>query len=142
MLPITNNQNLLFSQASLQDFVDCRRRYQLRYLERLAWPAIESEPVLENERLMQQGAEYHRLLQQYLIGINPERLAGMLHTPDLQRWWSHFESAVASGKLEHLNDPAFRRYPEVSLSAPLRLRPAECQMRPGSRISRRQSRYL
>ena len=39
-----------FSQSSLQDYVDCRRRFQLRYLQNLAWPALQSEPALENER--------------------------------------------------------------------------------------------
>ena len=33
------------SQSSLQDYVDCARRFQLRYLDRLSYPAIESEPA-------------------------------------------------------------------------------------------------
>jgi hypothetical protein len=45
-----------FSQSNLQDFVDCQRRFQLRYLLRLAWPAVESEPIMENERHMQRGS--------------------------------------------------------------------------------------
>ena len=32
-----------FSQRSLQDYVDCRRRFQLRYLQHLAWPAVEAK---------------------------------------------------------------------------------------------------
>jgi hypothetical protein len=39
-----------FSQGSLQDYVDCRRRFQLRYLDQLAWPAVEAEPLLEHEQ--------------------------------------------------------------------------------------------
>jgi hypothetical protein len=121
MYPLANSGllNLSFSQASLQDFVDCRRRFQLRHILRLAWPAIESEPVLENERLMQQGSQYHRLVQQYLIGIDPDRLSAMIHEPALNHWWDQFIRTIESGNLSHLTDPAYRRYPEVSLSAPL-----------------------
>ena len=91
MAPIDNFQ---FSQASLQDFVDCRRRFQLRYLQRLPWPAVESEPVLENERTMRQGAEFHHMIQQHLIGIPAERLSARLEGGDpqaeeLRRWWGH-----------------------------------------------------
>ena len=38
-----------FSQNSLQDYVDCPRRFQLRYLLRQPWPAVESEPLSEYE---------------------------------------------------------------------------------------------
>jgi hypothetical protein len=121
MSPPPDNQRLSlpFSQGSLQDFVDCRRRFQLRYIWRLAWPAVESEPALENELTMQQGALYHRMIQQYLVGIAPDRLKALIHEPDLQRWWDHFEGSVESGNLAFLKDPIYRRYPEVALSAPL-----------------------
>ncbi|MCP4541151.1 MAG: PD-(D/E)XK nuclease family protein, partial [Chloroflexi bacterium] len=58
-----------FSQASLQDYVDCPRRFQLRYVLRVAWPAPEAEPVLENERYLQQGAAFHRLVHQHALGL-------------------------------------------------------------------------
>lgn len=105
-----------FSQASLQDFVDCRRRFQLRYLRQLAWPAVEAEPVQEHERFVQQGERFHRLAQQYLIGIPPARLEAMVDNPDLQGWWQNFlqfTSALLEAQPESL------RYPEVSLVAEL-----------------------
>ena len=43
-------QNFQFSQASLSDYMDCARRFQLRYLLEQDWPAVESEPLLERER--------------------------------------------------------------------------------------------
>jgi CRISPR/Cas system-associated exonuclease Cas4 (RecB family) len=111
--------NFQFSQASLQDFVDCRRRFQLRYLERRPWPAVESEPMLESERTMRQGAEFHHMIQQHLLGIPAERLSARLEegdaqVEDLRRWWSHYLA-------EHPGDaeaPA-RRYVEVGLAASL-----------------------
>jgi hypothetical protein len=100
-----------FSQASLQDYVDCPRRFQLRYLLRLAWPALEAEPALESERHLQQGAAFHRLVHQHVLGIAPERLSNAVTDADLRRWWHNY--------LEHgPGDLPASRYPEVVLSAP------------------------
>ena len=62
-------EDFQFSQRSLQDYTDCQRRFQLRYLEQLAWPAVESEPLSDHERQMQAGAAFHRLVQRFLVGI-------------------------------------------------------------------------
>ncbi len=103
--------NFQFSQASLQDYVDCPRRFQLRYFLRLAWPALEAEPALENERYLQQGAAFHRLVHQHLLGIPPERLSSTVTGKDLSRWWHNYlESGPA--------DLPPSRYPEILLSAP------------------------
>ncbi len=104
-----------FSQASLQDYADCPRRFQLRYLDKLAYPAVEAEPALENERRMVEGQAFHRLAQQYLLGISPARLTPLARSPDLARWWEHFTASPDVARLKAL--PA--RYPEFSLSAPL-----------------------
>jgi CRISPR/Cas system-associated exonuclease Cas4 (RecB family) len=108
-----------FSQSSLQDFVDCRRRFQLRYLQRLPWPAVESEPVLENERTMRQGAEFHHMIQQHLLGIPAGRLSVRLEdgdeqVEDLRRWWGHY---LAKRPAEA--EAQARRYVEVGLAASL-----------------------
>jgi len=101
-----------FSQGSLQDYVDCPRRFQLRYLLRLAWPAVKAEPALENERHLQQGAAFHRLIHQHLLGIAPERLSSTVTDADLRRWWRNY--------LEHgARDLPATRHPEVVLSAPM-----------------------
>ena len=104
-----------FSQGSLQDYVDCPRRFQLRYIQRLAWPAVEAEPALENERHLQQGAAFHRLVHQHVLGLSPERLSSTMTAnfdEDLSRWWHNYlESAPA--------DLAASLYPEVVLSAPV-----------------------
>lgn len=106
----------LFSQASLQDYSDCPRRFQLRYLDRLAWPAVESEPALENERHLREGEQFHRLAQQALIGLPPDRLRAQAAGENLERWWAAFESFL--GRLA-ASDPAWKLYPEITLSAPL-----------------------
>lgn len=101
-----------FSQASLQDYVDCPRRFQLRYLLQVAWPASEAEPALENERHLQQGAAFHRLVHQHVLGIAPELLSSTVTGADLRRWWHNSLERGPEGL------PA-ARYPEVLLSAPL-----------------------
>ena len=119
----------IFSQSSLQDFVDCRRRFQLRYVYRLAWPALETEPALEAERYLQQGARFHRMVQQHLLGVPAGRLSRMIADEGLGRWWHNYLSFVqtlrqqtetpAEGAAEHPLFGAARGYPEISLSAAL-----------------------
>lgn len=104
--------NFQFSQGSLQDYVDCPRRFQLRYVERLAWPAIEAEPALENEHHLQQGAAFHRLIHQHVLGISPERLSSTVIDEDLRRWWHNYLEGRPS-------DLPPSRYPEVLLSTPV-----------------------
>jgi hypothetical protein len=101
-----------FTQGNLQDFVECARRFQLRYIERRAWPAIEAEPALESERLMHQGLAFHRMVQQHVLGIDPERLSRMATDDDLDRWWCNYLAEPPA----HL-PPV--RYPELVISAPL-----------------------
>ena len=108
-----------FSQASLQDFVDCRRRFLLRHIQRLSWPALETEPVLEQEHFLQQGAAFHRLAQQFLLGIPASRLESMIHDPDLRGWWDHFMQ-VASTLKDSADAAGWQLFPEISLSIPMR----------------------
>jgi len=98
----------------LQDYADCPRRFQLRYIEQLAWPAVETEPALENERRQQEGLLFHRLAQQHLIGLPAEKLARLANTPDLNRWWDNYLASDLRG-LKDLGG----LYPELTLSAPL-----------------------
>jgi CRISPR/Cas system-associated exonuclease Cas4 (RecB family) len=107
-----------FSQSSLQDFVDCPRRFQLRYLWRLAWPALETQPALEYERFLKQGETFHRMVQQYLVGLPAERLKRLIGDQDLARWWDSFLQFVSSEAWRPVFS-AGRKYPEISLSAPL-----------------------
>ena len=100
----------VFSQSSLQDFVDCPRRFELRYLLQVAWPAVPGEPALENERFMERGAFFHRLAHQRWLGVPAGRLQALAQDQELSRWWDNFTSFPA---------PAGRLLPEASLSTPL-----------------------
>jgi hypothetical protein len=109
-----------FSQSSLQDYVDCRRRFQLRYLQNLAWPAVESEPALENERFMLRGSLFHHLTQQYFLGVPAQRLQATIADPDLATWWDNFITFVRHEKLDlRLAAQPPGLFAEKSFSAPL-----------------------
>jgi len=101
-----------FSQSSLQDYFDCPRRFQLRYIEHLAWPAVETEPVLDNERRQQEGKLFHRMLQQHLVGLPVEKLTRLANSPDLSRWWENY-----LGYKFELGDCT--KYTELTLTAPI-----------------------
>ncbi|MCB0169384.1 MAG: PD-(D/E)XK nuclease family protein [Anaerolineae bacterium] len=109
-------QSFPFSQSSLHDFETCPRRFKLRYLDRLRWPAVEAEPIVEAERLARLGQDFHRLVQQHLIGLEVETLTAYLTSAEdeLRTWWqrylAHRPEALATATL----------HPELTLSAPLR----------------------
>ena len=84
----------------------------MRYIERLAWPAVETEPVVENERRQLEGQIFHRLVQQHLLGIPADRLERLAYPPDLDRWWKNYMSFEFG-----LRD--YTKHTELSLSAPL-----------------------
>lgn len=104
--------SFIFNQSSLQDYSDCPRRFQLRYIEHLAWPAVETEPILENERHQQAGQLFHRMVQQYLLGLPIEKLGRLANSPDLARWWKNYLSFGF-----RIDD--YAQYPELTLASPI-----------------------
>lgn len=101
-----------FSQASLQDYADCPRRFYLRYLRRVTWPAVEAEPVLTHERHMQRALDFHRMVHQHLLGVSEVRLTDQAGEGDLRTWWDNYLAARPA-------DIEGKRFPELTLSAPL-----------------------
>ncbi len=101
-----------FSQSRLQDYFDCPRKFLLRYIRKLKWPALESEPVIERERQMQAGQLFHQLVHQYLLGMEMDMLSRVARGPMLEGWWQNF---LDSGVLSEL--PAAKDA-EYVLSAP------------------------
>jgi hypothetical protein len=85
-----------FSATSLQDYAECPRRFQLRYLLEVAWPAPEAEPVGEQERYGRLARDFHRLAHQHLLGIPAETLSAMVYDADLERWWRAYLAYAAT----------------------------------------------
>lgn len=92
-------KQFVFSQSRLQDYLDCPRRFELKYIQELKWPAVESEPVLERERHMQRGADFHQMVQQHLHGVPAAVLSARAMDDKLRGWW---EKYLASDVVESL----------------------------------------
>ncbi len=103
--------------------MDCAQRFKLRYLDRLSYPAPETEPTVENEKHQQEGEYFHRLIQQHLIGIPAEQISKFANTANLQRWWDNFQYAPELSALREMIENGkkdlSKLYPEATLSAPL-----------------------
>ncbi len=100
-----------FSQNNLQDYVDCPRRFQLRHLLRQRWPAVQSQPAIEQEKHMRQGTRFHHMVYQSLCGVPADALACPSGDDALQFWWHNY--------LQYpLQELPPQRHPEFTLSAP------------------------
>ena len=106
------NPEFRFSQNNLQDYLDCPRRFELRHILRQAWPALESEPVLEQEQLMAEGRQFHKLIQQFIVGLPAENLEESAVSASLSHWWANFLQSSP------LNDLPLKRFVEHYLSCP------------------------
>jgi CRISPR/Cas system-associated exonuclease Cas4 (RecB family) len=100
-----------FSQNSLQDYADCKRRFQLRFVEGQHWPAARSEPIEEHEQFVNHGVDFHLLAQRHLLGIPVEELAPVENP--LAEWWDAYLHYPPPDL------PTALRLPEVQLSVPL-----------------------
>lgn len=92
----------------LETFQICQRRFQLRYIEAVPWPAYFLGTEAEEARRL--GEKFHQMLERYFLGL-PEAITSELE-PELTRWWQAFldwEPAL----------PAGRRFPEFTLTVPL-----------------------
>lgn len=97
-----------FSQSNLQDYVDCARRFLLRHVMRLRWPAVIAEPSAEYEAHMRRGEAFHRMVQQYFAGVPSERILETAEDAQLAAWWPLFVGKA-------LDDLPETRYVETTL---------------------------
>jgi CRISPR/Cas system-associated exonuclease Cas4 (RecB family) len=97
----------------LQDYANCPRRFQLRYLLRQPWPAAPSEPLDEYERLIERGQRFHQLVQRHSLGLSQAELGKTIDDPDLLQWWNNYLATPPP------NLPSAVRRAEVTLSTPL-----------------------
>jgi hypothetical protein len=97
---------MVFSRPKLLTYLTCQRRFQLRYLRQLPWPAA---PQKEKWRVAtRRGQAFHRLLERYFLGlpVDPGR------DGQLKRWWESFQE---SGP----DLPAGLRLPEINVTVPV-----------------------
>lgn len=101
----------VFTQTNLQDYVICPRRFELRHLLRVQWPALDSVPFRQQEAHRRRGEQFHRLAHQLALGIPADVLAASLSDETMIGWWQHFLDSALDGLPAH-------RVAETTLSAP------------------------
>jgi CRISPR/Cas system-associated exonuclease Cas4 (RecB family) len=101
-------ETLTLSRYQLATFLTCQRRFQLRYLRRIPWPATPLDE--RHEAAVRRGQQFHQLLERHFLGLPVETAA--LNDADLRRWWTLFAN---SG----LRLPDGRLLPELSLTVPI-----------------------
>jgi CRISPR/Cas system-associated exonuclease Cas4 (RecB family) len=107
-------QPFQFSQSALQDYGDCPRRFELRYVAQFDWPALDVGPGLELEARVREGQLFHELVHQHTLGVAPELLESTLLAPGdgaLRGWWERYLRWQAA-RLPR------ERQAELTLSAP------------------------
>lgn len=99
--------HLLLSRSKLTTFLQCQRRFQLRYVVPLTWP----EPPLtaaEAERLAW-GEQFHQLVQGHFLGLPIDE--ELVAAEPLASWWRRFKQQLP---LLH-----GRLLPELTLTVPV-----------------------
>lgn len=89
--------DFIFSQSSLQDYDECPRRFELRYIKNLRYPALVTENALAYEEQKRRGDRFHKMIQQYLLGVPADLLAKSLGDDELAGWWQTFMDVGLSG---------------------------------------------
>ncbi len=77
------------------------------------WPALVVDQPQEAEQHMQRGRDFHRLVQQYELGLDPDLLEATIQDPLLLGWWRTFLAHPPAGL------PQTLRRAEVALAAPV-----------------------
>lgn len=98
-----------FTQSNLQDYLDCPRRFQLRYVQSQAWPGVEADPFIEHELHLECGARFHRLIERHQLGFDAAQLERSISDSQLLEWWQAYLD------FEELHALEGRRYPEFTL---------------------------
>lgn len=102
------NDTLLLSRGKLTTFLECRRRFQLRYLDGAAWPAAPL--AVADEARLGLGQQFHQLAQRHFLGLPVE--TATIADQTLRGWWLTFEKYKP--KLPH-----GRTLPELTLTIPI-----------------------
>lgn len=87
-------KDFIFSANNLQDYLDCPRRFELKYILKQNWPAISSQPVQEMEFRIQQGNRFHQIVNQFLSNIPIDTLKHSITDPDLSAWFTGFQEFI------------------------------------------------
>ncbi len=101
-------RTLSLGRSSLETFLICRRRFRLRIVDRLPWPATPLDG--DTETAVANGRAFHQQLERHFLQLRTDSAPA---DPALRQWWQAFQHSRLP-----LPDDA-RLLPELSLSVPL-----------------------
>lgn len=101
------NKPLQLSRYSLVTFLICRRRFQLQFLDHLAWP--DSVPDPKQSASFELGQNFHLLLERFFSGLPVEE--EFIPEHQLRKWWRRFQE-------DGPELPLGQRLPELRLTVP------------------------
>lgn len=82
--------NFVFTQSNLQDYVDCPRRFELRYLMGVRWPARNVDNEVDLRDWLAMGNQFHFMAHQFFSGLSAEVISRSIQDPMLMEWWQRF----------------------------------------------------
>lgn len=100
---------LVLSRYRLEQFLVCRRRFQLRFVTALPWPLWPETPA--RQRAREVGDQFHRLLERHFLGLDPLAAAPSADA-ELKALWERFRRL--GPRL-----PAGKRLAEYALTVPV-----------------------
>jgi CRISPR/Cas system-associated exonuclease Cas4 (RecB family) len=102
---------LHLSQSNLQDFSECPRRFELKVIDNISWPAAYLEPLSQLEQATEIGNKFHQICHQFFTGIDQDSISRNISNPDLKIMWESFFTFAKGLQDEN-------RFPEIILSTP------------------------
>jgi len=102
-----------FSQSSLAAYAECPRRFWLRYIRRVEWPAPLTDQLEQWEKAIERGQLFHHWAQQDGLGLAVDEWALADEDELLVQWWKNFRDHQPQG----LGRGAI--FSEIELSLPL-----------------------
>ncbi|HSN94780.1 MAG TPA: PD-(D/E)XK nuclease family protein [Anaerolineaceae bacterium] len=93
-----------YSQSSLQSYLNCPRQFELRYLQKLTWPAQKYADTEKYELDMAAGQCLHQAIHRFLLGFDKAVILESLQNgkdPRIPIWFNNFQS-----RLGHLKEKA------------------------------------
>jgi hypothetical protein len=88
-------EGFIFSQSSLQSFLNCPRQFDLTYLRKLAWPAQKYADTEKYQLDLAAGQALHQAIQRFLLGFDALLILERLQSgndPRLPIWFTNFSS--------------------------------------------------
>lgn len=98
---------LSLTQLHIRHFLECPRRFELRYLAPFVWP--EPPYSLDTEQAFDRGRAFHRMLERHFLGLDQQPAS--IDDPTIRAWWAAFQSG-------HIPIPSGPRFAEISLAVP------------------------